>query len=522
MTSPVAEFTPYSSALPFFGSELAWLSTPEDQERVRSYELYEKMYWNEPGWCKLMKRGDDDDEQTKDIYIPSARRIIEATNRFLGLGFSFAVDPAAPNRKAVEAELQKLYDRETIPTKFTRMKRELQYKADCLWHITADDTKEPGKRISIKALDPASWFPIFDEDDDTKIVGCHLVDIIQDPGDDKKTIAKRQTYRKVLVGEGPNAVRQITTELTYWEQDAWDDRSLDPDELKQLHPSDLEEREATVLEGIPTLPVYHFTNLRWGQHPYGVSDLRGFETAIAAVNQSLTDQDMTLIMQGLGVYWTNAGPPKDVEGNDSSLEISPGHILEVPDGNTIGRLNGVSSVAPFVEHMQFILDKVDAARGISDAATGTIDVTTAESGIALFLRLMPVLSANREKEADMRAVMKQLHFDLLNYWYPEYEEFTAGIDVIVDVTFEDATPVNRKAKIEELVLLASSGAITTAMLIAELTKLGYVFPTNAEEQLLKDAAAKVKASTPPDAFGSRAEDEAGGSNSDGGTGDAAA
>lgn len=515
MTSPVVEFTPYSSALPFFEGSLDWVSSEDDRERVQAYELYKKMYWNEPGWCKLMKRGDDD-EQVKDIYIPSARRIIEATNRFLGLGFEYAIEGT---NAALDKTLKSLYAREAIPSKFSRMKRELQYQGDCLWHVTADDTKEQGTRLSILPLDPSSWFPIFDEDDDTKIVGCHLVDIIEDPADDKKVIAKRQTYRKVV---SPLGAREVTSELTYWEQDAWDDRNLEPGELKQLHPVELEEKAPESIEAnglkIPTLPVYHFKNLVWGVHPYGISDLRGFETAIAAVNQSLTDQDLTLVMQGLGVYWTNAGPPKDGEGNDTTLEVSPGHILEVPDGNTIGRLNGVSSVAPFIEHMQFILDKVDGSRGISDAATGTIDVTTAESGIALFLRLMPILSANKEKEQDIAAVMKQLHFDILNYWMPAYEQDSTGVGAVVDIVFADATPVNRKAKIEEIILLFTSGLLTVDMAIEEMTKLGYKFPAGAAEKLLSEAAARVKASTPVDTFGSRAEDESGGSNNPSETG----
>lgn len=504
MTAPVM-FTPYSSALEFFGKKADWVASDDDQDRIRAYELYDKMYWTEPGTFALVKRGEDD----REVQIPSSFKIVEATNQFLAKDFDYVVDTTkgtTAEQTAADEWFKALFKREKFKAKFGAFKRNMVKRGDAIFHIKADDTKEVGKRISILEVDAAHYFPIWNEDE-TRLLGVHLAEKIKDPRDedDKKYIVRRQSYYRPGESRDP---QWVTSELTYWEIDAWDDRNLKEDELKEITDTNLETFEK-VLEGIPVIPVYHCLNIRWGTWLFGISELRGLEMAIAAVNQSLSDEDLTLVTQGLGVYWTNAGPPKDAQGNEAALEIGPGVVLEVPDGNSVGRLNGVSTTAPFLEHMRFILDETASAKGVSGAAAGKVDVTIAESGISLYLQLGPMLAKNEEKELELLGTMDQLFFDLTQYWGPEFDDQAFLKNVIVSSVVGDPVPVNRKAVIEEVTLLHDANLILTEMAIEKIATLGYTFPAGAAEKLLEQQKKKTEATTPVDPFADRAAQEAG-------------
>lgn len=516
MTAPVAstKFSPYSSAATFFEGDVSWVPDPDDKERIKAYQLYDKMYWNEPGWAKLFTRGESQ-EDFREINLPSSSKVIEAINRFLGLDFGFnipkEVDPDL--KKTAQDALDAFFDREQVRTKFIELKRGLLKFGDYLWHITADDTKEAGKRLSLHLLEPSTYFPIQDDPEfPERVTGCHLVEVISDPREEGNDIVKRQTYRREI---GPDGVgRQVFSSLTYWEVDAWDDRTQGPEDLKQVTDiGDLPTRVDIPLKGITAIPVYHFTNIRFGDHPFGVSELRGLENLIAALNQSISDEDLALVMQGLGVYWTDAGPPENEDGDPVQLDVSPAHVLELPAGSKIGRLNGVSSVAPMIEHMNYMAGDMMSSRGVSDIAAGKVDVAVAESGVSLFLQLAPLLSKNAEKELALKGKAKNFLYDLLNEWFPNYEDIaTAG--AVADITFRDPLPVNREKVINEVTILVAAGLITTEMAIAKLTDLGWVYPENAASKLLEEKKAKVAAETPPDPFGDRAQQETSNRNED--------
>jgi hypothetical protein len=506
MTAPVsAEFGPYSSAVKYFDSDVSWVPDEDDKLRIRAYDLYDKMYWNEPGWAKLYTRGEED-EDYREIYLPSPQKLVEAVNRFLGLdmGYSFPEDVDKTLQDAAKLALDAFFERERVKVKFIEAKRGMLKLGDYLWHLTADEAKEAGKRISLHLLEPSSYFPIYgDSEFPTRLTGCHLVEVIEDPRDDKKTIVRRQTYLK----NGD----VVTSSLTYWEVDKWDDRTLDEDDLVEITDiGDLPTWEK-VLEGIPSIPVYLFDNVSWGDHPFGISELRGLENAIAAINQAISDEDLALVMQGLGTYWSDAGPPEDDEGTPTKLVVSPNTVLEVPEGNKIGRLSGVSSVAPMLEHINHISNDIMSSRGISDIAAGKVDVAVAESGISLYLQLAPLLAKNSEKELKLAAVLNNVYYDLLNYWFPKYDGIaTAGARALA--TFKDPIPENREKVINEVILLMGAGLITTDMAIGRLSKLGWVYPQNAAAKLLEEKKARVAAETPVDPFAERAGQEAAGNN----------
>lgn len=519
MTSPVGvEFGPYSSAAPFYGAAPNWVLNKDDQDRLRAYEVYQKMYWTEPGSFLLQKRGED----TREVQIPSFRKMVEATNQFLCVDFDYVLDPekgSDAERTRYKEFLDELFKRENFWGTHASVKRNMLKIGDGFIHVTGDDTKEAGKRISIEEVQAENVFWI---NDGERIVGVHLAEKIKDPRDPDglKRIVKRQTYRKQFsepTEEGAVTLIGITTELGYYELDAWDDR-VEKVELKTVLHQTLSPRPESVLEDIMALPVYHYPNIKWGRHPYGISEMRGMESAISAVNQSLTDEDLTLVMQGLGVYWTNAGPPEDGEGNETALEIGPGVVLEVPDGNSVGRLNGVSSVAPMLDHMRFILEEGGAALGVSGAAAGKVDVQVAESGISLFLQLGPMIAKNAEKELTVLGKDNQLGYDILNYWMPAYEEgygTPASSPVSIKFIVGDPIPVNRVAVYEEIIALTDANLILVEMAVEVLSrKLGYEFPEDAATKLLEQQKARTAAATPVDPFADRAGQEQSGEDGD--------
>jgi hypothetical protein len=147
---------------------IANVSNNDDRMRLKVYELYEDMYHNRPEHIRITLRGsdgEDDDGDSVEIYLPSAKKCIEAVNRFLCVNFQVVPDPSSEQTAAtaeVAGILQKLFKREKMNTKFAQLKRYSLIKGDALFHITADQRKRPGTRISIEELKPEHYFPIED------------------------------------------------------------------------------------------------------------------------------------------------------------------------------------------------------------------------------------------------------------------------------------------------------------------------------------------------------------------------
>jgi hypothetical protein len=441
------------------------------------------MYWNAPDTYKLVTRGSDDP-----IYVPSARKIIEACNRYLGVGFDFVVDPASgtpADRVAVEAMFRHLFVREQMYAKFASQKRYGLIRGDAVWHVTADPAKPLGNRISVHEVDPGSYFPIYDLDNPDRIIGVHLVDQHIDETTANTVVIRRQTYRKQDDGT-------ITSELAYFEPNKWDDRqfggNVEPQIklVRQITP-------VTVLPpAITALPVYHVKNVRNPADPFGSSELRGLERLAGAINQSLTDEELSLALSGLGLYATTAGPPRDDDDNIVDWQLGPGRVVEIGPDDTFQRITGISSVAPYQDHIDSITKHMMEATGVSSAAVGLVDVGIASSGIALRLHMQPLLSSNSEKEVEMLSTFDHLFFDLTNMWFGAYEQLQPN-GVIVGSIVDDPLPVDRATRIQELIQLVTAQLIPAEVARLELIKLGYDIPADAANTILEEQTALVMA-----------------------------
>lgn len=490
----MATYSPYSSAVPFF-QDAPEPGIPElDQNRLRAYSLYEQFYHNHPETYKLLARGDDE----QPIYLPAPKKIVEAVNRFLAVDFDYVVDATmgTPDARAqLDLAFTNLLKRELFYVKFNANKRWGLVRGDAIWHITADDTKPEGARISIHDVNPRRYFPITDKDDPTRVIGCHLVETVEDPRDDTKQVIRRQTYRKG--GTAEKFPGLITTELTLWTIGKWDDRHLKPEEMEQVA---VLKPETPLPNTITTIPVYHIRNT-WDENNFGDSLLRGVETIMAAANQGVSDQALAMAINGLGSYWTDAAPPVDTSGQPTSWEFGPLRMTEVPPGSTVGRLQGVGSVQPSIDHLNFILEQGQTGAGVPDIAAGKVDVAIAESGISLRLQLSPILAANAEREQTMLAVYDQMFFDIRTMWLPTFEGATYEADVSCIVG--DPLPKNRETEVKETIDLFTAKLITAEEARTKLKELGWEIEPKADK-LLQEAEAFAAAADP---FGKRMEDE---------------
>jgi hypothetical protein len=214
---------------------------------------------------------------------------------------------------------------------------------------------------------------------------------------------------------------------------------------------------------------------------------------ISGINQTATDQELAIALQGLGVYWTDSGRPKDADGHDTPWSISPATMLELMDGKKIGRLDGIGSIQPSLEHIAFMASQARETTGTPDIAVGAVDVKVAESGVSRAIQFAPVIAKNAEKEETLRGVLDQMLFDLLTGWMPAFEGY---IDNGVRVTseFGPALPVNAKELVEQLVALVKDKLVSTEWARKQLTdKLGWTFPETEAEAIAFETAAMLDA-----------------------------
>lgn len=486
----------YASLEPFWPDSMPAGMPVDDQRRVASYQIYESMYWNVPDTYKIVPRSED----AEPIYLPAPRKMIEATNRFLAVDWDFLVNPrvgVTGDQDLIKSHLQTIWRRELMYAKFATQKRNCLIRGDAMWHITADPNKGDGAKISIHELHPGSYFAIYDPENADRIIGCHIVDSVVDPNDDSKRLSRRQTYRKTETGG-------ITSRLALYELDKWDDRFVEDNAtlVQEVLP------EAELPPEITAIPVYHIRNFRTHTQ-FGSSSLRGVESVMKAVNQAVSDQDLAISLQGLGVYWTDGGPPKTPDGEDGQFIMGPGDVVEVSPGSNFGRVSGVGAGLPGIEHMEFLMNETKRAMGVSDIAEGRVDVTVAESGISLYLQMAPLLAQNAEREQEMLGVYDHMLYDLVNMWLPAYEGTPVGIAVEATSVVGDPMPQNREAQIAEILTLVTSvpPLITIEMAQAKLAALGYEFPQGAADQVVADAQAIAGARAAADPYASRYANE---------------
>lgn len=489
--------TPYSGARRLINSADIpnWMNS-YDAERLASYQLYEDIYWTNPQTFKLQQRGSEENP----IYIPSGRIIVNTIDRYAGPNWRPVMDPdfGTPEQQAAALLfLKQLFKRERMSSQYEANKLYGHIRGDWVWTITANAAKPQGSRITIKAIDPGLVFPIPDPADDDRNLGIDLVEQIT-VGDDLRI--KRTRYLKSEHPDHPDGTEEpggpVSYQVDVLEVDNWE---TDPKTIK----NPLFTVEPVTLNPlIVDVPVFCIKNFEEPQNPWGSSEMRGIERLFAAINQSITDEELTLALDGLGMYKSDKGQPLDGNGNPTTWQLGPGRVVH---DETFARVQGVGTVTPMQDHIKYLEERAHQVTGASDVARGVVDVTVAESGIALALRMGPILTAGGKKETLIKEKMDQFLYNI-GIWIKVYE----GVDmsgVMVESTFGEKIPKDNEKRFNELMQLYSADPplVTAGYVRDACREMGMEIPLEITGQAIADERAQMAEAMDP--FGARAAAE---------------
>jgi hypothetical protein len=482
MTAPGA-WTTYSTIAPLLGTLPGWVPAL-DKQRIASYTKYDQIYWSaEEGFQEIM-RGDNENP----VFLPTARTLVNTLDRYTCPKFTYRVegDDATANQIA-QIAFDKLFKREKFTSLFNSFKHDGGKDGDALLHVVADLNKPLGKRISLYTVDPSTYFPVYDVEDPKRIVKVHLAELVTEGG---KELVSRLTYEKVTDEATGKSV--IFRSHALFKTDNWWD--LETPERVVLAEEQLDPL-------IQSIPVYHYKNGDPTQ-PFGSSDLRGLESVFADISQAASDESLTLAMEGLGLYATDGAGPVNERGEETEYITGPGRVLTHANG--LRRINGVGSVTPYGDHIDRLEDSAYGSVGASDVALGKD--TSAEAGIALQIRLGPIMATTGKKDDELVELMGQFFYDL-QFWLQVYEELPMLAPVEGDLVPKATVvpvvgqkmPVNLTEVIKNVVDLRNCvpPVISVRTSLSLLRAAGMAIPEDEEAQLLKETQASMDALLEP-------------------------
>lgn len=478
-----AAFSKWSSAQLYVKNLPAWVP-PDHQQRIAAYQVYSEIYWSHVASdYKVMNRGLDSEDQP--VYVPSSRIVVDTLDRYIAPDLTFRVDTATGNDGSQAAATQaftSLFARERFASRYASAKRDGIINGDWGWHITADLAKPQGQRISLTPFKAQSYFPVYEDEtvlngDPDKLVMVLLAEQVVIGKDERVRV---QRYERVPTEDGVSGAILSSVEL--WKPDEWflwryDDEDKEPVEV--LSPP------TPLPPQITAFPVYHVPHRPETGEVFGVSPMRGLEMIQAALNQGMTDEDLSLALMGLGVYATDAaGGPRDASGNAVSWSIYPGAVIE--NSNGLRKVEGLTTLTPYTDHINRMEGYYADATGATDAARGRIEVTEAESGIALQLRLGPTLALAKLQDKIVTDVHTQMFYDLVQMWFPATEQLNFT-DVTVLTALGDKLPVNRAAEVEMV------GQLVVAGILSAESARNYLASKGFTDMFSKDEGALVLA-----------------------------
>ena len=467
------DYTQWSSVGQYLGSDRPSWVPEEDLARIAAYTKYDQIYWNDPRQFALRVL-----EGEQPLYIPNARIIVDTTAHYVLKGLNIVAEGSGTIKDALESFLA----REEFYSRFHTAKLSGVARGDFFFHLTGNPSKKVGTRLSLNSVDPSSVFPIWDEDQPDKMVGCHIAVQYYLPEEPNTVRVRRLTYR---LHEESGSRRVSRQEGIYELEPRW--YAKEPKLIKSLIPFGyLDDR-------ITAIPVYHFKNRAWDGEDFGTSELRGLESLIQMVSQGSTDVSASLSLEGLGVYATDGGRPVDDDGNEVDWEVSPGRVMEVSQGSYFRRVEGVGSITPATDQIDYLERKLLTSSSLTDVALGTVDAQVAQSGIALAIRFMPTLAKVEQRDLAGLSKLRQLFYDWQT-WHAVFEQELLNGQVIPEVG--DKLPMDRNARVNELNNMIDRRVISSKYYRQEMEKLGYSFPEGLEEEILGDIKRAQAFSTP--------------------------
>jgi hypothetical protein len=485
-----ADTHPYVTAEPYLGLVPQWMHD-DDAKRVEAYRLYQAMYWTEPRGLRIKR---PDGEQA--VQLPDPRTVVNTTAHYFCKGLTVGPGALAPG-SAEAVALGAFLARERFLSKFMVAKRQGVAFGDFLLHLTADPDAPAGARISINSVDPGEFFPVWDDDDLDRKVAVHLArQELVNEGDPRRerVMIRRKTYRYVRPGRGLN--RQVWVEEGLYDPETWFKTGGRP--TREIM------APARLPDAVQTIPVYHFRNQPWRGDPFGSSELRGFEGLMQAADQTMTDEQVALRLEGGGVFVTDAAPPVDEQGEEEDWEVAPGKVLQVGEGRRFDRVQGVQSVQPFLDHVGKLQAGLWEASGTPEIARGKVDVSAVESGIALAIQFSPVLAKIEDREAEAMDVLANLWHDWAG-WMAEFEQTAFTVPPVC--ALGEKLPLNRDAMLRSWLTLLEARVVSREWVRAQARdRFGWDIPASMEAEVLAESEAMASAFELPG--NSRADQEA--------------
>jgi hypothetical protein len=348
-------------------------------------------------------------------------------------------------------------------------------RGDWVFHLTANPRKPEGSRLSLNGVDPSTVFPIWHDDQPDKMVGCHIAMQYYLPNEPEKTRVNVLTYR--LEEDEAGNPRRVSRQQAIYELDPqW--YGTKAKKVKQVLPLGFLDPMIT------SIPIYWFRNRSWSGEDFGSSEIRGFENIMRTISQGDTDVSAALALEGLGVYATDGGRPVDDNGEETTWEVAPGKVMEVPTGSYFRRVEGVTSITPATDQIDYLENKMNKAASLSDVALGTVDAQTAQSGIALAIKFQPTLAKIETRDRHILDRLTQLFYDW-KVWVGVFENKTLASDIVPAIG--DKLPQDRVAKVNELNNMIDRKLIPKSYYRSEMEKLGYVFPKDIEDELKRES-----------------------------------
>jgi hypothetical protein len=458
---------------------MTWIP-PEERARIAAYIQYDDMYWNDPRQFALRVL-----EGEEPVYIPSARKVVNTTAHFLLKGLQITC-----TEDKTKKILENFLKRESFYSRFNEAKIAGVARGDWIFHLTANPRKAKDNRISLTVLQPMDVFPIWDEDVPDKMIGCHIamayLPALKDDPEQRMRL-HRLTYRIEREDpKDPDSTPRISREEAIWaiRDTSWltGEDTGQAEKVKTILPKGyLDER-------IQHLPIYWFKNQAWGGDDYGSSELRGMERLTEVISQSSTDVSGALSLEGLGVYATDGGRPitQDAAGNttEADWEVAPGKVMEVPAGAYFRRVEGVGSITPAIDNINYLEGSINRALGLTDVALGEVEATVAQSGIALAIKFLPTLARLESRDQAGLDKLTQLFFDWKT-WYEVFEDEVLEGDIVPAIG--EKLPQDRAATLNELNNMRDRKIISAQYYRDEMEKLGYEFPADIQDQIDKEA-----------------------------------
>lgn len=334
------------------------------------------------------------------------------------------------------------------------------------------------KKAFIEDLDPASYFPEFDNRDvrKTNPMKVTIASWIVDPfGKHKNNLIYKTIYERTRAPEAENDTISVRYELRAAKADRTEGENLKDDtQYNGLYPEITQEPE--VLEWTSRIPIWEIANLKSRKNRHGKSDYKDVESLVQEINDRFTHVSIQLIKHLNSKIAVGAGSLSDEEGDEAVTRVHEVDFFEVEEDGITPQY--VESKNPLVEVAMKYVDKLAVyALSITKVPPEILNIEGVSAGNmkveGMKIRQFPTTRKIERKQKTLRGVLTSVLETAMKI---EGAEELNGISI----DFVDAMPVDQAARVAEMVDRKVAGLISTKTAIERLDDMT---PEEAQKEL---------------------------------------